>query len=212
MKRTTRNRRRWLTRVALGLAVVAVAAPAAQGMVLENTTGDSSQVTDGLGRPLDPAAVKGVEQQTPTPFVDISKFRIATQIENEPVRPDDRAVRPAPADGVVATQTPDALPTPFGQVFGEVPDATPTPVRPDDRSVRPTLGDGSQAPLDVPAPVGRVHGPISADQPNTTPVSSPSIDWNDAGVGIAIGVLASLVLLAGWMFVNGRKPDHLAGA
>lgn len=200
MKRTPRNRRRWLTRVALGLAVVAVAAPSAQGMILEGTTGNSGQVTDGLGRPLDPAAV--TSEQAPTVVVDTSKFRIDAQIANEPVRPDDRPVRPTPVDGVGVTQTPDALPQ--------------TPVRPDDRAQRPTIVDGSQVTLDVPAPVARVHGPVandvSADQPKAAPVSNPSVDWSDAGLGIAIGIMASLVLLAGWMLFSGRKPDHLAGA
>lgn len=96
MKHSTNTRRRWLARVALGLAVVAVAAPSAQGMIPGDTSpGTSSgQVTDGLGRPLDPALAGGHER-TPTVVVDTSKFRIDAQIANEPVRPDDRAVRPA---------------------------------------------------------------------------------------------------------------------
>lgn len=218
MKHTTHNRRRWLTRVALGLAVVAVAAPSAQGMILEGTTGNSGQVTDGLGRPLDPAAVKAGDQ-APIVVVDASKFRIDAQVADEPVRPDDRPVRPTPADVV----TPELIrPTPEvvrpGDAVGntQAPEAAPTPVRPDDRPVRPTVGDPTQTPLDVPAPVGRVHGPVAtdatSDQPKTAPVSSPSIDWNDAGVGIVIGLLASLVLLAGWMLFSNRKPDHLTGA
>lgn len=195
MKRRTLTHTRWLRRIALGLAVVAVAAPSAQGMILEDTTGNSGsgQVTDGLGRPLDPSAVKGPEQ-TPTVVVDISKFRIATQIADEPVRPDDRAVRPAPAD--VLTQT---------------------PVRPDDRAIRPTIVDGTQAPV-VLTPVGRVHGPVPgdtaliSDQPQSAPVSGTSFDWNDAGIGIAIGVAACLALMTAWMLLGGRKPDHFAGA
>lgn len=108
MKHSTRTRRRWLARVALGLTVVAVAAPSAQAMIPGDTSpGTSSgQITDGLGRPLDPSAVRS-PQETASPIVDVSKFRLATQLDNEPVRPDDRAVRPTIENGartpVVAT-------------------------------------------------------------------------------------------------------------
>ena len=108
MKQSTRTRRRWLGRIALGLTVVAVAAPTAQGMIPGNTnvsTG-SGQVVDGLGRPLDPSAVKSPQETAISP-VDVSKFRLATQLDNTPVRPDDRAVRPTIDTGartpVVAT-------------------------------------------------------------------------------------------------------------
>lgn len=132
MKHSTHTRRRWLARVALGLTVVAVATPSAQGMIQGGTTAESgsSQVTDGLGRPLDPSAVKS-PQETAIPTVDVSKFRLATQLDNEPVRPDDRAVRPAP--GVVPT-------------VGIV--------RPDDRAVRPTIDTGARTPV-VATPVDR---------------------------------------------------------
>jgi hypothetical protein len=121
MRNSHRTRRSWLARAALGLAIVAVAAPAAQGMVPGETSAGTSagQVTDGLGRPLDPAAVKSLPE-TAIPVVDVSKFRLATQLDNEPVRPDDRAVRPAP---------------------GVVPNTGV--VRPDDRAVRPTIDAGA---------------------------------------------------------------------
>lgn len=172
MKHSTHTRRRWLARMALGLTVVAVAAPSAQAMIPgDPSTGTSSgQVTDGLGRPLDPALVRS-GQQVPTVIVDASKFRLAAQLDNEPVRPDDRAVRPVP------------VVVPPGGI-----------VRPDDRAVRPTIENGARTPVAA------------------TPVDRPSFDWNDAGVGIGIGVAAALALLAGWMLLGGRKPDHLAGA
>lgn len=100
MKRRTDTRRRWLARAALGLAVVAVAAPPAQGMIPADTspgTG-SGQGTDGLGRPLDPAVVRSGEP-VPAVVVDASKFRIDAQIANEQVRPDGRGARPAPGAG-----------------------------------------------------------------------------------------------------------------
>ena len=59
-----------------------------------------------LGRPLDPSAVKS-PQETAILAVDVSKFRLATQLDDEPVRPDDRAARPTIDTGartpVVAT-------------------------------------------------------------------------------------------------------------
>jgi hypothetical protein len=210
MKNRTHTRRRWFGRVALGLAVVAVAAPSAQAMIPADSTGspDSGQVTDGLGRPLDPALVRSGDQVAAV-VVDTSKFRIDAQIADDPVRPDDRPVRPT-----VDTVNPEALPTPFGQVFGI--DSTPQPVRPDDRAERPVIVGGDEAPLVV--PTGRVHGPVAgdttlvADQPQSAPVSGPSFDWNDAGVGIGIGFAACLALLAAWMLLGHRKPDRFAGA
>jgi hypothetical protein len=151
MKHSTRTRRRWLARVALGLTVVAVAAPAAQGMIPGDTTASASsgQVTDALGRPLDPSAVKS-PRETAIPAVDVSKFRLATQLDAQPVRPDDRAVRP-------------------------------------------TIDTGARAPVVA------------------TPVDRPTFDWNDAGIGIGIGVAAALAVLAAWMLLGARKPDHFAG-
>jgi hypothetical protein len=218
MKHTTRNRRRWLTRVALGLAVVAVAAPSAQAMIPASTSSDdSAQVTDGLGRPLDPAAVKAGEQ-LPSVVVDISKFRLATELTDEAVRPDDRAVRPAPVEATPVAQLPtiDQL-RDFRFDGTQVPEAVPAPVRPDDRPVRPTIVGGGESPVVV-VPTGRVGGPIPgnttlvADQPQGAPASGPSFDWNDAGVGIGIGIAACLALLTAWLLLGGRKPDHFAGA
>jgi hypothetical protein len=212
MKHTTRNRRRWLTRVALGLAVVAVAAPSAQAMIPASTTSvDSAQVTDGLGRPLDPAAVKAGEQ-VPGVVVDDSKFRIDAQVTDEPVRPDDRPVRPTPE----VVRPGDFVDLPGGIVVAPA-DPTPTAVRPDDRPVRPTIVGGGESPVLV-VPTGRVGGPIPgsttlvADQPQGAPASGPSFDWNDAGVGIGIGIAACLALLTAWLLLGGRKPDHFAGA
>jgi hypothetical protein len=233
MKHTTRNRRRWLTRVALGLAVIAVAAPSAQAMIPASTTSDdSAQVTDGLGRPLDPAAVKAGEQ-VQSVVVDDSKFRIDAQVADEPVRPDDRPVRPTvevvrPGDvvdlpGGIVVAPADViaqLPIVAGPVPGDTtlaPDLTPTAVRPDDRPVRPTIVGGGESPVVV-VPTGRVGGPIPgnttlvADQPQGAPASGPSFDWNDAGVGIGIGIAACLALLTAWLLLGGRKPDHFAGA
>lgn len=132
MKHSTHTRRKWLARVALGLTVVAVAAPSAQAMIPGDTSpGPSSgQVTDGLGRPLDPSAVRSLPE-TAIPVVDVSKFRLATQLDNEPVRPDDRAVRPVP------------VAVPAGGI-----------VRPDDRAVRPTIHGGAPTPV-VAVPVDR---------------------------------------------------------
>jgi hypothetical protein len=231
MKHTTRNRRRWLTRVALGLAVVAVAAPAAQGMVQAETTGsapDSGQVVDGLGRPLDPALVRSGEQ-VPQVVVDTSKFRIDAQNANEPLRPDDRPVRPTAEvvdlpggivdlPGGIVVATPDPISRVAGPMPGDttlVPDQTPTAVRPDDRAIRPTIVGAGLNP--VVAPPSRVPGPAArdtspGDQPQAVPVSGPSFDWSDAGVGIGIGIAACLALLVTWMLLGGRKPDRLAGA
>jgi hypothetical protein len=235
MKHTTRNRRRWLTRVALGLAVVAVAAPSAQAMIPASTSSDdSAQVTDGLGRPLDPAAVKAGEQ-LPSVVVDISKFRLATELTDEAVRPDDRAVRPAPVEATPVAQLPtiDQL-RDFRFDGTQVPEAVPAPVRPDDRPVRPTIVGGGETPVVV-VPTGRVGGPIPGnttlvfdqplvggptpgdttlvtDEPQGAPASGPSFDWSDAGVGIGIGIAACLALLTAWLLLGGRKPDHFAGA
>jgi hypothetical protein len=56
-----------------------------------------------------------------------------------------------------------------------------------------------------PAPADNV-----ADQP--TPVSAPSsgFDWSDAGIGIAIGIFAAMLL--GGLLLLGRRRDTLAGA
>ena len=56
-----------------------------------------------------------------------------------------------------------------------------------------------------PAPADNV-----ADQP--TPVSAPSsgFDWSDAGIGIAIGIFAAMLL--GGMLLLGRRRHTLAGA
>jgi hypothetical protein len=193
MRQRRTYRKRWLGKIALGLAAAAIGVPAAQAAIpggdspagaldarhqalVERTrtepapaaaTGldardpsDVVAVTDGLGRPLEPALVRSGD------------LPVGTVGSPAPVRPDDRATRTSP----LSPSEPQA-----------------TPVRPDDRAAR--------------------SSPVTVEQPAPTAVAQPGFDWGDAGVGIGIGVGACLLVLVGvWTALGARRRGHLAGA
>jgi hypothetical protein len=136
--------------------------------------------------------------------------------------------RPAPGDGVAA-QAPQ-LPTmdqlekfvfdrplavPSGQAYADayesiqryVPGGLPAQVEADNwRAVYGVPADVPEFSTDAPrtAPDALVRPTVQL------PVAEPGFDWTDAGVGIAIGAIAGLIL--GAALLMGRRRGTLAGA
>jgi hypothetical protein len=72
MKLSTCISRRWIRAAALGLTALALAAPAADGAIPDSgrpapSTRATPDITDGLGRPLDPSAVRIPDSGGPAP-------------------------------------------------------------------------------------------------------------------------------------------------
>ena len=138
MKRSTHTHRRLIKRIALGLAVAAIAVPAAQA---QGELGQYS--TDG-----------------------------------------PRAGGPSPTQLQMSTDGPRSGPS------------------------AAQIRDAKLATFTTDAPRS---GPATVELPQAQPVNGPSFDWRAAGIGIAIGVAASLLLAAIALVVT-RRRDHLTVA
>jgi hypothetical protein len=120
--------------------------------------------------------------------------------------------RPAPGDRVA--QTPEFPPISGLEQFRFVPVAAPV--------VSPTQAyDDAYESLQRFVPLPAVVAEFGKDAPRTAPdalvrpteqlpVAEPGFDWTDAGVGIAIGAIAGLML--GAALLVGRRRGTLAGA
>lgn len=153
----TRPRFRLIRLATVGLASMALLVPSASAQLLDSDEGSSEGVAGGVVRPDD--------------------------------RPDARGPGSAPVT--------DGLGRPLD----------PALVRDEGTQARPTAREPRSAP-----PIVRMDGypaPVAPAAPTPIVVQPTGFDWRDAGVGIAIGAAAVLVLAAAALVI-GRRRDTLA--
>jgi hypothetical protein len=202
MQFTTRTYRRWVRRLALGLAVASFVAPAAAG-----------------------AAVQGQASQLGTLNMAIPPSTIVVPVATGSLCPGDPGFcvnqNDIPSDVQVLTRQQykhlPGLPVPVAAVpAGGATVPVVTPAQYAHRLAHPATPVLTQAQYrHLPGLANPVdpatYNPGAASKPTATPTSGPSFDWSDAGIGIAIG--AGLVLLLGAGLAAGRRRGGgLAGA
>jgi hypothetical protein len=203
------KRQRVLKTFVLGLAVAAIAAPAAAA---------DPWFTDGTSvivRPDDRAT-----RVSPPEADAVQSSPSATQAGSfdRPTAPDNRPVHVPPVSTTPADSF-DRPTAPDNRPVHEAPvDATPTisgepAVRPDDRAARPgpaatpeTIFDRATRPVVV---TPDSSAPVTSSEPSA--VGDEGFDWTDAGIGA--GMALGLVLLACGMLLllrHRRTPEVAA--
>ena len=89
------------------------------------------------------------------------------------------------------------------------PSATLLQVSTDGPRSGPSAAQISDAKLDTFTTDAPRSGPATVELPQAQPVSGPSFDWRAAGIGIAIGIAASLLMAAIALLVS-RRRDHVS--
>jgi hypothetical protein len=176
MKRT-RTYRRWVGRIALGLAVTAIAAPTAQGYYFDEVGTGSNVPSNATAGP------------TVVPSDMIAGLPSIDELQQLRFTPDAAPVVPElthpfsfqPSDAPV----PPTLTHPFSFQPSDEP-VGPTVVIPDPTRGLPSLDDLQRFRFQPNAP----------EAPVAVPTSGPGIDWTDAGIGAGIAIAAMLLALA----------------
>jgi hypothetical protein len=176
MKRS-RTYRKWSGRIALGLAVTAIAAPSAQAYYFDEV---------GTGGNVPSAAPAG---PTVVPSDMVAGLPSIHELQQFRFTPDAAPAGPTlthpfsfqPSDAPV----PPTLTHPFSFQPSNEP-VGPTVVIPDPTRGLPTIEELQKFRFQPSAP----------EAPVAVPTSGPSIDWTDAGIGAGIAVAAMLLALA----------------
>ena len=180
-----RRRSRFLRRLVLGLAVVAVAAPVAQARVDENGSGG------GTG-----AAISGL------PLAGDSKGDLGAAIGGLPLAGDSK--------GDLAPTSPSGLPVAGDDKIGLVP-SPDLATHPDNRAVRYGPGFDPSAGADDGQQAYRGYLPSDYGFSNVLVTAEPrGFDWGDAGIGA--GMLFAVMLLAAGGLVAARHLSRTATA
>ncbi len=185
-----RRHRTLVKRVALGLAVAAIAAPAAQAQFPES----SSQAKTPSGESAQYLKALELRSQALNERYGLGSAAVPDAVDrylaNSAPQLDGSVGRPAPADGVVASATSTPIP------------ATPMPVS----KAGPTVLLGAPQHLPFGARGGPVRSGILVRQPVTATTTDGSFGSDDA---IGLGAVAGIALLAGGMalaFSRRGKP------
>ena len=182
--RSNRRKNWFIKRIALGLAIAAVAAPVAQARIDEGSA-TQAKVENSIvqAHTYQPVQANG-SQAFVTDFPSVPSGQVAK--------------------GIVNSDYPSLKPTVVASAYG-MPRATPMDYainRGDQIEIVRALPSGS--PSDKiefvrtqPRSIGEPQVASRFAQPNATtgPVAAASIDWNDAGIGA--GLALALVLLGG---------------